>query len=332
MRWAGLRPFEDDERHLALVSKTLRLEPTSWSQVVQRWCDETPADAGVEVRLSSLQRAFDPVSGAQPAPAGSGTCGLCGGRVTPTVFDGALLVGRCEACGHGVVLRGGAAADVYDRRYYDTRRPDGVGYDSYLADRAYREEKGRQVVGRLLAQHGGSPRTMLEVGSGFGFTRASARDLGLDSAGVDVNAAAVDMARRLYGFETVHGTSRDVAGTFDLVLYQFVLEHIADITREVATAFARTAPGGLACFVVPSMDATERLVFGPRYRSLRADHLHLFSGDSLRGVLGRAGFVEVMVHSECRLHLLRGFLSSAECHALYAGGLGPDFVATARRP
>lgn len=331
MRLDGRRTFEDDDAHVALVRKTLRVDAQAWTQVVQRWCDETPADASSDARRERLRVAFAAVTGAATPPPVRGVCALCRGEVRPCTFDGCLLTGRCEACGHGVLLAGAAAPSVYDARYYEAKHADGAGYDAYLSERAYREEKGRRLVSRLLAAHGAA-RSLLEVGAGFGFTRAAARALGLDTAGVDVNPTAVAMARALYGFETTHGTARDVEGVFDLVLYQFVLEHVDDLARELATARARCAPGGLACFVVPSMDAAEREVFGARYRSLRADHLHLFSLHSLHTALSRAGFVEVRVTSECNLHLLRGFLSQAECDDLYARGLGPDLVATARCP
>lgn len=332
MRRSGRRAFEDDDAHVALVTKTLRLDEPAWAQVVQRWCDETAPDADVDARLRALRGTFAKVGAPATAPAVRAVCRLCQGEVKACTYDGRLLTGRCEACGHGVLLAGAAPPSVYDARYYEAKHDDGAGYDAYLAEREYREEKGRRLVSRLFSAHGGPVRTLLEVGSGFGFTRAGARSLGLDTAGVDVNPAAVEMARALYGFETTHGTARDVEGVFDLVLYQFVLEHIDDTARELATACARCAPGGLACFVVPSMDAAERDVFGARYRSLRADHLQLFSLRSLHAALTRAGFIDVRVTSGCNLHLLRGFLSQAECDDLYARGLGPDLVATGRRP
>ncbi|MER2563585.1 MAG: class I SAM-dependent methyltransferase [Myxococcaceae bacterium] len=325
MKLEGLRVFEDDDEHVALVTKTLRISHQRWREVVQRWCDETPANAPMEQRLSTLGRAFT-----SALPPLSGPCPLCDGSAMACTDDGALTMGRCSLCGHGVLLRGAAPPSTYDARYYETKRLDGAGYDAYAAERGYREQKGRRLIERLQALEP-SARLLLEVGSGFGFTRAAAEGLGLHTTGVDVNPTAVATCRALYGFDTITGTCRDVAGQFDVVLYQFVLEHIANVRAELNDAFARCAPGGLVCVIVPSMDAVEREVFAAKYRSFRADHLHVFSRRSIEALLVRADFTDVRVTSECNLHLLEGFLSHDECTALYARGLGPDLVVTARR-
>lgn len=325
MRLTGRRTFEDTDEHLALVTRTLRVSSEQWRDLVQRWCDEAAPTATVEERLTVLARAFTTA-----VPTLSRRCPLCDGAISACADDGALTLGRCTTCGHGALLRGAAPPSTYDAGYYETRRADGAGYDGYASERAYRERKGRRLVERLRQLHPAAT-TLLEVGSGFGFTRAAAAGLGLHATGVDVNPAAAVASRRLYGFDTITGTCRDVIGQFDVVLYQFVLEHIADVRAEVSDAFARCAPDGLACFIVPSMDATEREVFGAKYRSLRADHLHLFSRASIEQLLLRAGFSEVAVTSECNLHLLQGFLTPDECAGLYARGLGPDLVVTARR-
>lgn len=324
----GRRRFEDDDAHVALVTRTLKLEPAAWRDVVARWCEAGPADAPEARRLDDLKVALQQ----PPAAPITRACLVCGGPARCCDDDGVLRWLCCESCGHGGLLDG--TAPRYDAAYYATRTPTGVGYDAYLAERAYREKKGRTLVAELIDRHGASPRTLLEVGSGFGFTRAAAQGLGLVTTGVDVNPAARDGALSLYGFDTLVGTANTLDATlrFDLVLYQFVLEHIADVRAELKMARRLSRTSGLACFVVPSMEATERHVFGSRYRSYRADHLHLFSRASVTRLLLEAGFVDVHVRSVCNLHLLRPFLSNAELDALYARGDGPDLIVTARSP
>jgi SAM-dependent methyltransferase len=325
----GRRRFEDDDAHVALVTRTLRLEPSAWREVVTRWCEAGTAEEPESRRLEDLTVALHRP---RSSPLLTRPCLVCGATASCCDDDGVLRWLRCEACGHGALLDG--APPRYDAAYYATRTPGGVGYDAYLAEREYREGKGRALVSELLQRHGGAPRSMLEVGSGFGFTRAAAKGLGLTTTGVDVNPAAAEGARQLYGFETTVGTANrvDPSHRFDLVLYQFVLEHISDVRAELKTARQRSREGGLGCFVVPSMDATERRVFGSRYRSYRADHLHLFSRASVTRLLLEAGFVDVQLRSVCNLHLLGPFLSNGELANLYARGEGPDLIVTARSP
>jgi 2-polyprenyl-3-methyl-5-hydroxy-6-metoxy-1,4-benzoquinol methylase len=150
---------------------------------------------------------------------------------------------------------------------------------------------------------------------------------------VDPNPAAADGARRLYGMETITATLEGAAipGPFDLVLYQFVLEHLADPVAELARAARVVAPSGCLALFVPSMEAVEVEVFGASYRSLRADHLHLFSRRSITRCLGDAGLRVVALDSECNLHLLGGFLTDEELREVYASGRGPDLRVLAER-
>src|SRR5262249_45961228 len=149
---------------------------------------------------------------------------------------------------------------------------------------------------------------LLEVGSGYGFTRAAAERAGMRTAGVDVSGHAVSEAARRYGLRTFRGTLAEalatpespvLRGVFGTVLYQFVLEHVSDPEGELVLAREALAPGGWLVLLVPSMEAAEIAAFGASYRSFRADHLHLFSRASLGAVLGRAGFGLRALESHC---------------------------------
>ena len=316
-----------------------------------------------ERALARVARAFaHHAPHASPLPANTGgetgaaaalaICPACAApRVRPAVAraPGPILYGCCEACGHGVCLGGGASpgdgrARYADPTYYEQRDARGVGYDHYGAEDAYRLAKGARLIAALAgaAAGAGDPiRSVLEVGSGFGFTREAARRVGLATGGVDLNQAACAQAARRFDLPTFVGDlaaalaaapdSGVAPGAWDAVLYQFVLEHVPSVDDELASARAALRPGGWLALLVPSMEAAERAVFGASYRSLRADHLHLFSRASLRAFLGRAGFEIVRIESGCNLHLLRPFLPAAALRRIYAEGLGPDLWCVARR-
>jgi SAM-dependent methyltransferase len=158
--------------------------------------------------------------------------------------------------------------------------------------------------------------------------------------GVDVNPFAAEQARLIYGFDTHIGTLASAFGddalgvhSFDLVIYQFVLEHLSDPASELALVYRALSVGGLVALAIPSAEATEVDVFGASYRSLRADHLHLFSRRSIVLALAQAGLQVVASKTECNIHLLAGFLSVEELdHWIYGPGLGPDLIVLARRP
>jgi SAM-dependent methyltransferase len=252
----------------------------------------------------------------------------------------ALVYGRCASCGHGLLQDGlEAASDAAIRArhaspdYFHTRDGEGAGYDAYAEEASYREAKGTKLVARLAARARGPLATLLEVGSGFGYTRAAAERAGVRTAGVDVNPHAGAEAKRRYGLATFHGTLEEALGAaapaiapggFDAVLYQFVLEHVRDPVRELGAARRALRPGGQLALLVPSMAAAEIDVFGASYRSFRGDHRHLYTRASLGATLARVGLHLSVCESHCNIHLFRDLLSPSALERLYATGRGPD--------
>ncbi|HEX2875511.1 MAG TPA: class I SAM-dependent methyltransferase [Polyangiaceae bacterium] len=349
MRWTrqsrGHRVYSDDEQHVQLILRTLGIDEERWSATLDRYVDLVPSDAGVDARLAALARAF---RDAGPTPTtlpdlANVSCVACGANaVTAVVAKPAsptpLVYGRCGSCGHGQRLTGPNVDDVYQNAdYYRLRSPDGTGYAAYADERQYREAKGARLLDFLEQRLGSKPQSLLEVGSGFGYTLAAAAQRGWRTLGVDVNPAAARAARAIYGFETLTATleqalseRRVTEGDWDVVLYGFVLEHLESPSAELRAARRALAPGGCLALVVPNMEACELDVFGSAYRSLRSDHLHLFSARSLRLLLTACGLDVVQLNSHCNLHLFRGFLEPAELEALYRAGRGPDLTILAR--
>jgi SAM-dependent methyltransferase len=321
--------------HDALVARTLRIPLQAWLEIRESL---PPPSGDVQERVAQLRQAFRKRYPPLAVPSTEGAaCPACGGRCAPLLrTEAELIYGRCGDCGHGLLLSSPPADALYRQRdYYERKSAAGAGYDDYAAERAYREQRGRALVERMLAAHGGSPQMLLEVGSGFGFTLASARAMSLSTFAVDVSPHAGAAARELYGVETFVGTLAQALQTqfvcADLVLYQFVLEHLADPLAELSTARSALASDGVLCLVVPSMEALELDVFGAAYRSLRVDHLHLFSARSMARLLERANLTVRSMVSTCNLHLLRAVLSEVELAALYASGKGPDLIVMAQR-
>ena len=171
----------------------------------------------------------------------------------------------------------------------------------------------------------------------MGFTRKVAQDRGFFTKGVDLNPYAAERALAFYGMDTFTGTltearqSGTVRQDYDLVLYQFVLEHLTNPAAELREIACILAPGCRLVLTIPSMDALELKVFGGSYRSFRSDHWHIFSRQSIDLLLRDAGFTVVHMKTECSAHLLAGFYSRAELQAIYDSGRGPDMFVIAER-
>jgi SAM-dependent methyltransferase len=343
-----------------LAARTLQISPQAWQAVLSDYRATVAAPAPHETADEEIRRCLGALAPAyqarsphaSPHPAGEPprACPACEAvAVRPLlVRRPGIAYGRCEACGHGLLLDGGGRLDEDGVRarysgagYFRARDGQGVGYDSYDREAEYREAKGVRLAERLRTLPGPAPATLFEVGSGFGYTRAGVERAGIRTAGVDLNAHACEQARRRYGLDTFCGTLAEAmaspasglaARAWDVVLYQFVLEHVTDPVGELAAARRAVRPGGWLVLLLPSMEAAEIDAFGASYRSFRADHLHLFSCASLAAVLGRAGFVLHAAETFCNIHLLRDVLSPPALDHLYRSGRGPDLFAIARRP
>jgi len=338
--------YDDSAEHVALVTRTLGIDDATWSKVLDHYCELVAPEADAESRLSALASAYRreaPHADETPHAAASRCIACSDTAVVPAVAKRAspvaLVYGRCRACGHGQRLAGPAIDGVYESdAYYRHRSADGTGYEAYAAERAYREAKGARLLDAVQSRVERPPRSLLEVGSGFGYTLSAALARGYHAQGVDVNPAAAQAAQQLYGFETAVGTLEQAlergqvaTAVWDVVLYQFVLEHLAEPAAELSTAARALAPSGTLALVIPSMSTFELGVFGASYRSLRADHLHLFSPSSIAELLSQAGLHLVSLDSHCSLHLVQGFLDPPEIEALYRDARGPDLTVIARR-
>jgi SAM-dependent methyltransferase len=345
-----------------LAARTLRIPLETWRSILAEYRASLPPPVGTETpdreidrcltTLGPIYRRHDPREGPLPAPAPSAVCPGCRRSNTEAAFgvSAHLLYGRCPRCGHGLRLGHGAAwneSSVRQRHagadYFRTRDAEGAGYDGYDREAEYREAKGARLIERLRTLPPPAIRTLLEVGSGYGYTRVAAERAGLRTGGVDVNGEACRQATGRYGLETFQGTlaealaevppsSRRVdPGSWDAVLYQFVLEHVVDPVRELTMARQALRPEGWLVLSVPNMDAAEIDVFGAAYRSFRGDHLHLFTRASLGAMLAEAGFRLHLCESGCSIHLFGDVLSPPALAWLYQSGRGPDLFAVARR-
>lgn len=99
---------------------------------------------------------------------------------------------------------------------------------------------------------------VLEVGCGTGSFIAKLVSNGHDALGIEVNIAAVDVAKS-YARNVQHKTLKDVRSEygeeFDVVCHFEVLEHVTDISSFVADCISCLKPGGKMLCAVPNMDS-----------------------------------------------------------------------------
>lgn len=229
-------------------------------------------------------------------------------------------VSRCAVCGHFVSRHTMDLAGLYTGEYVSAT----YGGDGLL--RAFRritglppeksDNEGRvRAVAAFAASHLDAatpvPR-LLDVGSGLAvFPWRMARE-GFDCTALDPDARAVAHAREAAGLRAVHADfQRDtLTGTYDVLTFNKVLEHVPDPVAMLGKALPLLARGGFVYVELPDGEAAVRE--GPGREEFFIDHHHAFSMASLAHLVCAAGFVlcrSERLREPSGKYTLRGYLA-----------------------
>ncbi len=143
---------------------------------------------------------------------------------------------------------------------------------------------------------GARPLRFLDVGCATGRLLAHLRDRGWEVAGVEICEPAAAFARTERGLPIFVGQLEDsdyAPGSFDVIHFSHVIEHVPDPRVFLARVHELLVPGGLAVIATPDVGGFQAALFRRRWRSAIADHLHLFSHGTLRRLLHKAQFHHV---------------------------------------
>ena len=134
---------------------------------------------------------------------------------------------------------------------------------------------------------------LLDVGCASGQALQFMAELGWQVQGVDFDARAVQIARKK-GLEVRLGSLEAQAfpsDSFDAITMSHLIEHVHDPLSLLRECRRILKPGGHLVMVTPNSGSWGHQRFGPNWMHLDPPrHLHIFSGQSLHGLIGRAGF------------------------------------------
>lgn len=181
-------------------------------------------------------------------------CPFCGSDGAPCVIrpDG-LTVRLCNVCDCRFVSP--APSEQTLARFYATYYSD-HGFvtleEQALQARVDDTDLRLQELRSLGTWKG---KRALDVGCGPGGFLGGLQLLGMEICGVDLDRAAVELARRLLGTERIlHGGMEQVAdsGPFDLIAMNDFIEHPLHPTLCLERAVGRLAPGGYLLLFTPN--------------------------------------------------------------------------------
>lgn len=134
---------------------------------------------------------------------------------------------------------------------------------------------------------------LLEIGSGYGFFLAAAREAGFDVRGVELSRTGAEHARSELGLDIFNGQLADAPGeSADVVCFWDTLEHVPDPLEFLRQVRERLSPGGVFALSVPTIGSLPARLLGKRWWTLKPEqHIWHFTPATLRLVAARAGLV-----------------------------------------
>jgi len=238
---------------------------------------------------------------------------LCGGREFDVVFeydappDGEVRfplkgryhrrVSRCRGCGHFVSQHDMDMSSLYSGAYVEaTYGADGlrhafdriVGLPPQKSDNTGRVAR---VVEYARGYFGDRKPSVLDVGSGLCvFLHRLKNETGWRCTALDPDPRAAKHARDAVGVEAISGDFLQMAaqGHYDLVTFNKVLEHVVDPVAMLAKSKEYLVSGGAVYIELPDGEAA--MSDGAAREEFFIDHHHVFSPESMRILVKRAGF------------------------------------------
>lgn len=249
-------------------------------------------------------------------------CIVCGGSRSTGL---ATWHAACHACGYE-----SAALQVAINE-----TPAGAPVDEHERERglkAIRQENFRDIVDIVLRFVQPGARRLLDVGCAHGWFLETARDQ-FDVLGIEPDAVVGGRtAGRGLPVRTGYFPDALQAGeTFDVIVFNDVIEHIPAIEAALDACHARLSAGGLLVLNLPSSTGFfyrlsklfARIGWrGPFERlwqkGLPSPHVHYFSSDNLQRLLARQGF-ERIYNGELPSLRAKGLLDRIRCAGNIAG-------------
>lgn len=151
-------------------------------------------------------------------------------------------------------------------------------------------EKLEKVVGRK--------GRLLEIGSGYGFVLAAARERGWDAVGLELSGHAVEFSRRTFGLEVHDGSASQIRDlglrNFDVVAMLSVIEHLVNPSQILRNVHSALADDGVLWAVVPNLSSLDRRWHGSEWTGWDPPfHLWHFSPRTIKRLCRLSGFSTV---------------------------------------
>ena len=180
--------------------------------------------------------------------------------------------------------------EVLDEAYGEAESED------YVEEEEGQRETARALLERLAAAV--PPGRILDLGCWVGFLLAEARAQGWEGVGVEPSEFASAYARDRLGLDVRTQRILDASfepRSFDAVVMADVIEHLPRPDEALERVAEWLAPEGVLAMTLPDAGSRVARVLGRRWWSVIPTHVQYFTRESMRRLLGRAGWAPLAI-------------------------------------
>ncbi|MBI2268249.1 MAG: class I SAM-dependent methyltransferase [Candidatus Blackburnbacteria bacterium] len=210
----------------------------------------------------------------------SKNCLICGNGLNLLGENGGFKIYKCSSCGLGVTE--GSMEGDYDQYHRDfVYVKENVQFKNVFARRARLVSKF-QKTGRVL-----------EVGSSTGVLLSVLKDKGWEVLGIEPSLEAQQIAveQGIPTLKTTFERAKLASNRFDVIIFNHVLEHLADPLDVITKANRVLKKDGILFIDVPNFGGLSAFLWGARWLYvLPNEHRWHFTYKALETLLGRTDF------------------------------------------
>jgi 2-polyprenyl-3-methyl-5-hydroxy-6-metoxy-1,4-benzoquinol methylase len=227
---------------------------------------------------------------------------------------------KCTRCGHFYSVHDIDLSRLYDEDYVSSTYGSQLfatfnrinALDPAKSDNVGRVKRVTEFVNSSLGISK-NPRSVLDIGSGLCVFLFRMKQVGWDCTALDPDARSVEHAQKVVGVNAVKGdfmVTDHGLGTYDLISFNKVLEHVLDPIAMLKRSHQFLKPGGMVYFEVPDGECAQR--DGSDREEFFIDHHHVFSMASTTLLAYHSGFTVRMAErlkEPSTKYTIRTFLS-----------------------
>lgn len=191
-------------------------------------------------------------------------------------------------------------------------------------------------VNQIKTYTGLSKGRLCDVGGGAGSRSFFLKKSGFDVTVLDIDKRALQVAQERFGLNTIHGSLDTVdlpEEYFDIMTFFYVLEHLHNPAKALASAYKALRSSGWIVILVPLLNSYEEMIFKKYWGELRdaPRHTAIPTTRGVKYLLENNGFALKSWRDSCLLDNAGNFAtsllpSSANAIACTKSGVGRSLL------